>query len=369
MNTFFARNRLSPYLDGELSAEDARAVEAALAEDAELREELAVLRETAALLRGLDVRAPDGFAERVAARAALEPKPTAWRRWLRGVGGARSLVAVAAAAVFVFAAIGGLREPSADDSGNEPEAVAPAAAPADADAPPPLEPPPDAEPGDADLSGDLSGDLGDDAAPADPRPVPSDDASTARSLLSRTYGRASTEAAPATSGLPAGTTGKGKGERAGSWRGAAQASGIAPPPGGVEGGSSRASGRRGSAGTEREAYVADWESRGDVTAVAVTAPTVEYRVVSATESGLKELAAVARSLGGDVRDSRGDALAAYPMESGEARIVRVVVPASKLAALGARLSSVGEVQVVAETGAGMYAPDAKVPVRVEIVAP
>jgi hypothetical protein len=115
--------------------------------------------------------------------------------------------------------------------------------------------------------------------------------------------------------------------------------------------------------------VADWENRGDVSAVAVTAPTVEYRIVSATESGLKELAAVARALGGDVRDSRGDPVATYPMESGEARIVRVVVPASKLSALASRLASVGEVQVVAETGAGMYAPDAKVPVRVEIVAP
>jgi hypothetical protein len=359
MNAFFARNRLSAYLDGELSSDDARAVEDALASDPDLRAELDLLRETAAVLRGADVRAPVGFAQRVSARVAVEPPPSAVRAWLRRAGGARALVTVAAAAMLALVGAVTLRAGSEDADGVLDDAAplltedqAALDASNGADDPPPTEP--DADPTDPDAppAEDASG----SADPDDPRPVPTDDASTARSLLSRTTGRASTELAPSGSGLPSGTTGKGKGASAGSARGAEQAGGVRP--------SAASSGR-----AEREAYVADWERGDAVTAVAVTATTVEYRVVSSTANGLKELAAVARSFGGELRDSRGDAMATYPMESGEARIVKLVVPAARLAGMGAALARVGEVQVVAETGAGLYAPDAKVPVRIEIVAP
>jgi hypothetical protein len=357
MNAFFARNRLSAYLDGELSSDDARAVEDALASDPDLREDLEVLRETAALLRGADVQAPVGFAQRVSARVAVEPPPSALRALLRRAGGTRALVPVAAAGL--LAVVGALAWRSGSDAGGRATEGVPEGANAllaDGSAADDL-PPSEMQDEDATGADAVPAEEAEASAdPDDPRPVPSDDASTARSLLSRTSGRASTELAPAGSGLPSGTTGQGKGATAGSARGAAQAGGVRP---------SAASSGRG----EREAHVADWERGGDVTAAAVTATTVEYRVVSSTENGLKELAALARSFGGELRDSRGDALATYPMESGEARIVKLIVPASRLAGMGAALVRVGEVQVVAETGAGLYAPDAKVAVRVEIVAP
>jgi hypothetical protein len=84
MNHEDAREQLSAYLDGELDAAARGALEARLAEDAELRAELDGLRRTVELVQSLPQRpAPAGFADRVV--AVLEnsaPRPHGWvRRW------------------------------------------------------------------------------------------------------------------------------------------------------------------------------------------------------------------------------------------------------------------------------------------------
>ena len=61
MDTFFARNRLSAYLDGDLPSSEAREVEAALHRDAELRAEYEAMRAGVELLRAHGpIAAPEG---------------------------------------------------------------------------------------------------------------------------------------------------------------------------------------------------------------------------------------------------------------------------------------------------------------------
>ncbi|MFZ5479686.1 MAG: anti-sigma factor family protein [Myxococcota bacterium] len=115
MDDFFARNRLSAYLDGELPSGEAKEVEAALARSPELREEYEQLRAAVDLLRrGGPIPAPAGFASRLEARLAKEP---ARKRWIPRVRVEVAMVAAAAVAVLVFA-------------GRKPDEVAEAPAPA-----------------------------------------------------------------------------------------------------------------------------------------------------------------------------------------------------------------------------------------------
>jgi negative regulator of sigma E activity len=110
MDTFFARNRLSAYLDGSLSDGETAEVEAALAEDPELRRELEGMRRAVELLRlHGPVEAPAGFHARVLARVDAEPPPgrviSLWRRTLGRVP--VEALALAAAAVIVVLVIQG----------------------------------------------------------------------------------------------------------------------------------------------------------------------------------------------------------------------------------------------------------------------
>ncbi|MFW6066130.1 MAG: anti-sigma factor family protein, partial [Planctomycetota bacterium] len=67
------REQLSAYLDGELSDEEARCVEAALKSDSELQAELDELRRVREMVGSLSSsQAPEGFVERVMARAERE---------------------------------------------------------------------------------------------------------------------------------------------------------------------------------------------------------------------------------------------------------------------------------------------------------
>ncbi|MFP3938521.1 MAG: anti-sigma factor family protein [Phycisphaerae bacterium] len=67
------REQLSAYLDGELSDEEARRVEAALKSDSELQAELDELRRVREMVGSLpSSQAPEGFVERVMARAERE---------------------------------------------------------------------------------------------------------------------------------------------------------------------------------------------------------------------------------------------------------------------------------------------------------
>jgi hypothetical protein len=93
-----ARAQLSAYLDGELDPASRQAVDAALATDPALRDELAALRRTVEALRSLPrCGAPSGFAARVAEAIATEPpRRAAWRRPRLLAAAACLLVALAA---------------------------------------------------------------------------------------------------------------------------------------------------------------------------------------------------------------------------------------------------------------------------------
>lgn len=98
--------RLSGYLDDAVADEERREVEAHLTECAACRDILAALRQTAALVRGLDpVPAPEGFRARVRARLLDERGPAApmpfaaVRAWLLTVRPPTWRTALAGAAV------------------------------------------------------------------------------------------------------------------------------------------------------------------------------------------------------------------------------------------------------------------------------
>jgi hypothetical protein len=111
--------QLSAYLDGELDASDARAVEAAVAADVEVARELDRLRAARELVRHLPrEQAPGDFALRVMAQAergallvhAAPVGPRPGRRWLRNVAMAASvLVALSAGLAVCVSVYKGLR--------------------------------------------------------------------------------------------------------------------------------------------------------------------------------------------------------------------------------------------------------------------
>ena len=73
MDAFFAKNRLSAYLDGSLPEGEAAEVEQALAEDPALRAEYESLRQAVKLLREVGpVKAPDDLHKRIMARIQVE---------------------------------------------------------------------------------------------------------------------------------------------------------------------------------------------------------------------------------------------------------------------------------------------------------
>ncbi len=83
MNSFFASNRLSAYIDGALSDAEMAEVEKAIRENPDLRTEYSRMRSTVERLREQGPkRAPDGFSERLAARLALEKMPRKHLGWL-----------------------------------------------------------------------------------------------------------------------------------------------------------------------------------------------------------------------------------------------------------------------------------------------
>jgi negative regulator of sigma E activity len=108
MDTFFARNRLSAYLDGALPPAEAREVASAIERDPELASEYEALRRTVALLQQEGpAKAPAGFHARVMGKLAEERPPTGTvvklRRWFARLP--VEAVALAAAAAVVVVAI------------------------------------------------------------------------------------------------------------------------------------------------------------------------------------------------------------------------------------------------------------------------
>jgi len=84
MDAFFARNRLSAYLDGSLSEGEAAEVEAALARDPALHADFEAMKRAVSLLREVGPRtAPPDLHGRIMARVAREPQPVGRLAWLR----------------------------------------------------------------------------------------------------------------------------------------------------------------------------------------------------------------------------------------------------------------------------------------------
>ncbi|MGC9454583.1 MAG: anti-sigma factor family protein [Phycisphaerae bacterium] len=108
------REQLSAYLDGELSEADARRVEAALEDDAELRSELAELRRVREMVASLPAsQAPAGFVERVMARAERnrlmeteeQPRRGGPLRWARLLATAAVLLVAAGAGLVLISSL------------------------------------------------------------------------------------------------------------------------------------------------------------------------------------------------------------------------------------------------------------------------
>ncbi len=147
MTEFFASQRLSAYIDGELSAAEMAEVERALRENAELRAEYERLSATVDFLREHGpVRAPSGFHDRVMASVEHEPAPGGLLARIRGWFAAMPVetFAVALAAVLVAVVVSQkLDDPSetapttgeelADRSRSEDKGAVPAPGNADGD--------------------------------------------------------------------------------------------------------------------------------------------------------------------------------------------------------------------------------------------
>ena len=142
MDAFFAKNRLSAYLDGSLPEGEAVEVEAALAADPALRAEYEGMRRALKLLREVGpVSAPPDLHARIMARVAVDPVvigPAVW--WRRALSRLpMEGIALAAAAMVVVIAI--QWPPGAPDTPDAPEVASVADAveqpPSAAEAPPP----------------------------------------------------------------------------------------------------------------------------------------------------------------------------------------------------------------------------------------
>lgn len=108
MDAFFAKNRLSAYLDGSLSEAEAAEVEQALARDSALRGEFEAMKRAVTLLREAGpVRAPADLHAKIMERLAAEPMPGGRLAWLRRPLGRLPMegLALAAAALLVVVAI------------------------------------------------------------------------------------------------------------------------------------------------------------------------------------------------------------------------------------------------------------------------
>lgn len=332
MDAFFARNRLSAYLDGELTAAEARDVEAALGRDPALRRELEELRAAVELLRdGGVVDAPPGFADRLAVRLEREPMPVGWRRWVRELRPEALMLAAAAVLVVIYV---GNREdlPNLDPVGAD-QIVAGKAFGDRKDAPADAEPPP------ADAS-----------AAADPsEPAPAGYATAADGVLGNEPAKK-----VASSDKQAASKSQSLAERLPTPRGTAKESGSVEP------------------------WKAEWEMNPDEgidtpalntatnTAQFFSPPPFRYRIVVRNDLALKELAKIAKELGGELQNSQGRPIAAFQLDAGTTESVRVAVPAHNWARLAERLRELGEVVTLKESGNLVTDPNTDVPMAVEL---
>lgn len=321
MDEFFAKNRLSAYLDGELETGEAREVEAALARSPELREELDGLRAAAALLRaGGPVPAPKGFARRLDARLADEPMRVGWRRHLHRVRAEAVLLAAAAAAVIVWA---GQKPP--DTPPEAPPDVAPTEL---AKAEAPVAPPDLVEDGATKPAVDMAG-------------MPGVEADVAPSKADGVLGGEKTAR-------------KSKLPPEGKQQSFASAKSTKPS--------------KSEKDVEVVPYAPAWEQQGDsVDAPPTVKASSQIRLTLTSDTGLKDLDAFARSLGGSLTDERGRQLPTYLLDIGETKKVRLSLPAATALSQGelySRLQAFGTAELV--SSGTFYPTGANVPVIIEV---
>jgi negative regulator of sigma E activity len=145
MDTFFAKNRLSAYLDGALPEREAAEVADAIARDPELQAEFEALRDAVAVLRQHGpVSAPEGFKARVMAQVERESTSGGvviqLRRWFTRVP-VEALAVAAAALLVVFATVSQMQSPPPQPLAKKAEA--PVSSKAPTPAPTGVEPPAD----------------------------------------------------------------------------------------------------------------------------------------------------------------------------------------------------------------------------------
>lgn len=334
MDPVFARNRISAYLDGELPPGEAERVTQALASDGVLAEEHARLARVRALLQDdADDAAPAGFSARVSARIASEEAPSrSWRpAWLR-----MEWMLAAATAAGVLAVVV-MRAPEAEVSPDAESLVgsgasAEARAVASAEAPPELGPPAPA----ADVPSLFA------SAPVDGAVAPELTALPEDRFAGKPPGTAPHLGAGRSTGAPASAQ-------------VSRPKGTPVPPRVVTGETS-----------EREPYTLGWEA---TSSVVLQGALVDYRVDASRETALKELAQVANSLGGRLVDAGGKPFAPYPMDAGDARKVKVVLPPHNLAAFAERLAAVGAVSATPRADLDLTASDGPMTLMVEVVQP
>ncbi len=335
MDAFFVRNRLSAYLDGELPSGEARDVESALAQDPGLRQEFEALRDAVELLRAEGiVEPPAGFTERVLRAVEAEPMPSGWRRITRHVR--MEAVLLAAAALFVVTWVSQKPDLTPETAADVTRTTAPPATmvPAAAPEPSPLE-------------------------------VTGRNEAMAKSAP-RADGMLGNEATEKLAAAP--LQKQAMAQRGSNLPGSATTTG---------GGNSKGLGSYGSGGAnrsdvEKEAFQPEWEKKAELATPSAEAPVlyspapIRYQLSAKDESVLKQLAAIATSLGGELQDKNGRKIAPYLMNQGDLRTIRIVVPTYNEDALAKKLRELGEVHTITTKDTTLLTPGEGVPVQVDI---
>ncbi len=324
MDTFFARNRLSAYLDGDLPSGEAREVEAAIQRDAALRAEYEELRGAVEFLRSNGpLEAPAGFANRLHIRVMAEPAPSRLRTALRRVR--YDYVGLAAVAALALLVVGTHHPPEGTDAPPPTPTVAAATAPS-------LAPP--ASPG-APENPHADGILGDEggfAVAAHPAQKPPSSAPSQHADAPVANDREPYQAdwEKDASLAPGNTTGT---------------------PGSTD---------------NTASYAANSQTQSAQTPTLYSPAPWRYRIHPSGANPLKDLIGVASALGGRIVDAKGRPLADYPMDDGDSAAVRIFVPSYNVSALQEKLKGLGTVDTIATDPNVLYQNGAEVPVSIEV---
>jgi negative regulator of sigma E activity len=340
MDEFFARNRLSAYIDGELSDAEMAEVARAIEEQPEVREAYEELLAAVELLRRHGpVQAPAGFHAGVMRRVEDLPAGRAWLARLLGPLGrypAQGLgVAVVAAAVLLLV----FRGPTLVDPTDEASELGPAAVDREAAVPgPEATSQPEDEPGAADEQAEVQ------QAPAEPS-SPSKEELLAEEIASKRG------TSPSTSPKSSGSSSK---------------KGV-PIEELLE--------------KEQGTYIPEWDKESSGATVHLAGPEGDdpaasgdslatspfaYRLTPDAPDALRKLVALAEKLGGGVYDSDGQPVDPYilTVERNYARVM-LQIPASSLHSVEPYLRRLGGVVQVRAEQDRLYRADA-VQVAIEV---